>query len=201
MLKSSSFFLAHFYDNLMEPRESCFSLCPTHTGNYNNFFNERSGSLICSVSWAMTDLWEHPHRGLGGQEASVPEQATPLLFAVYLFSLFTAHHSIHSVFVCCLLFCGINPGSVSLISVVFSQRLTRCSPPRSGIWARCRTMAMRIPPTNTWSRCRYKRDEDRTAPTGKGAGRRAKVVQCFGSTTDQQLLQEDFILHSELLDH
>lgn len=117
-------------------------------------------------------IWEHPHRGSAGQEASAPEQATPLLFAVYLFSPFTAHHDIHSVFVCCLLFCGINPGSVSLTSVMcFFQRLTPCSPLRSGIWARCKTMATRIPLTNTWSRCRYKRDDDRIAQekvSGKG---------------------------------
>lgn len=137
-----------------------------------------------------------------GSVSSWTSNSIKITFCGLPFCPFTTHHGIHSVFVCCLLFYVVNPGSVSLTSIMcFFQRLTRCSPLRNGIWARCKTMAMRILLTNTWSRCRYKRDEDGVAPMGKVRGRGPKVVQCFGSATDQQLLQEDFILHSELLDH
>lgn len=57
-------------------RKLLFPLPHPCRGDHNNLFNGRSGSLICSVGWAMTDLWEHPHRGLGGQESPAPTSSS-----------------------------------------------------------------------------------------------------------------------------
>lgn len=84
MVKSSSFFLAHFYDNLMESIESCFSFCPMQEILTSSLMREVDLWFAVSLQWAMTDLWNVPTG-----EASAPEQAAPLNklpFAVYLFS-------------------------------------------------------------------------------------------------------------------